>query len=205
MSQKNFPIEPVRANSPLVVINLFGAPGVGKSKAAAGLYWAMGSEHKSVELCREYAKYLTVTERNWQLREEQLFLFSKQHHEQFILRGKYKFAITDSPLLLTAFYAPKDVTPAAFYDSVKDYNDTYINLNFLMTRNLSDPNERFEEQGRWHKRTDSIENHLQQVEFLKEWGVEYEEVAINKQTPFVLFSKILEWEKKNPHLGLQPE
>lgn len=203
MSQKNFPMEPHHANSPLIVINLFGAPGVGKSKAGAGLYWAMGSDHISVELCREYAKYLTITERNWQLREEQLFLFSKQHHEQFILRGKYKFAITDSPLLLTAFYAPQDVTPPEFYDSVRAYNDTYINLNFLMTRNLSDPNEHFQDQGRWHDRKDSIDNHAKQVEFLKEWGVPYEEVAINKQTPFVLYEKIMAWEKANPHLGLQ--
>lgn len=202
MTTNTFPAEATRANSPLVVINLFGAPGVGKSKAAAGLYWAMGSEHKSVELCREYAKYLTLTERFWQLREEQLFLFSQQHHELFILRGKYKFAITDSPLLLTAFYAPKDVTPAPFYESVRAYNDTYINLNFLMTRNLSDPNEHFQDEGRWHDRAAAIQTHNEQVEFLKDWKVPYEEVAINKATPFVLYSKIMEWERNNPDLGL---
>lgn len=197
MTERAFPKEPQHANAPLVVINLFGPPGVGKSKAAAGLYWDMGSDHMSVELCREYAKYLTITERDWQLREEQLYLFAKQHHELFILRGKYTFAITDSPLLLTAFYAPRDVTPPAFYDSVRAYNESYTNLNFFMTRDLKDVNQPFQEEGRWHDREASIRVHQEQLDFLRDWNVPYEEVAINKQTPFVLRQKISEWTEKN--------
>ena len=193
MSSHEFPRDATHANSELTVINLFGPPGIGKSSLKSGLFWHMKSRHESVEEVQEYAKYLTITERTWQLREEQLYLFAKQHHSMFVLRGKYEFCITDSPLLLTAYYAPKDVTPPAFYDCVYQYNKTFKNINFFVHRDLSDPEQYFEEQGRWHKREDSIRIEKEQRLFLDSLGVEYIDIPLNQDAPGLIYDHL-----KNP-------
>lgn len=185
-----FPREATHAKSELTVINLFGPPGIGKSSLKSGLFWHMKSRHESVEEIQEYAKYLTITDRTWQLREEQLYLFAKQHHSMFVLRGKYEYCITDSPLLLTAYYAPKDVTPPAFYDCVKQYDDTFNNINFFVNRDLSNLEEHFEEQGRWHKREDSIRIENEQREFLDKWGVSYVDISLNENAPAVIYEHL---------------
>ena len=161
----------LRSHQPLKVINLFGAPGMGKSSIASGLYYELKRSHQSVELCREYAKYLVISSRHWQLREEQLYLFAKQHHELFILRGNYRLAITDSPLPLTAFYAAPDITPVSFIQCVKDYHDTFENLNLFVTRNLRAEGSVFEDAGRIHDRAASLEAEQRQRVFLKDWGI----------------------------------
>ena len=71
----------LRSESKLKVINLFGAPGVGKSTIAAGLFYFMKTAGESVEHVTEYAKYLVLTDRVQQLEDEQLYLLAKQHHK----------------------------------------------------------------------------------------------------------------------------
>ena len=171
----------LRSKQPLRVVNLFGAPGMGKSSIASGLYYQLKKMHESVELCREYAKYLVISSRHWQLREEQLYLFAKQHHELFILRGNYRMAITDSPLPLTAFYAAPDATPESFYQCVADYNATFDNLNFVVTRDLKANGSVFEEAGRVHDRTSAIVAEQRQRTFLSQWGIETIDVNLDME------------------------
>ncbi len=197
----NLPKDATRSNSDLIVINLFGSPGIGKSSLKGGLFWHMKSRHESVEEIQEYAKYLVITDRTWQLREEQLYLFAKQHHSMFILRGKYKYCITDSPLLLTSFYAAKDATPPAFYDCVNQYNATFKNINFFVCRDLTNPNEVFEDGGRIHNREDSIEGERAQRQFLSDLNVPYVDIQLNSDAPAKIYEyiKLLEC---NPELHI---
>ncbi len=165
--------KPLRSHQPLKVINLFGAPGTGKSAAAGGLYEEMKFHHQSVEMSREYAKYLIIAGREWQREEEQLYLFAKQHHELFILRGQYEFAITDSPLPLTAFYANPTVTPKEFYPCVRAYFETFQNINYFLERDFKDPSQVFEDRGRVHNREQSIQNMTEQRRFLENQNIPY--------------------------------
>lgn len=48
------------------VINIFGAPGCGKSTTAAGLFWRMKCDDMSVELVSEYAKACVFEDREGQ-------------------------------------------------------------------------------------------------------------------------------------------
>lgn len=169
---------PLRSHQPLKVINLLGAPGMGKSAIASGLFYLMKKRHHSVGLCREYAKYVVIAGREWQLREEQLYLFAKQHHELFIQRGNYEIAISDSPLLLTAYYASPDLTPPSFYECVKDYNATFENINFFITRDITGPDTVFEDAGRVHNRESSLLEEAKQRQFLNDWGVEYTDIPV---------------------------
>ena len=168
----------LRPHQPLKVVNLLGAPGMGKSAIASGLFYLMKKNHHSAALCREYAQYLVTAGREWQLREEQLYLFAKQQHELFIQRGNYRCAVTDSPLLLTAFYAAPDVTPQSFYQCVRDYNDKFENIYFFITRDIGAPESVFDNSGRVHNRTESLEKEKQQRAFLDQWGVQYTDINV---------------------------
>lgn len=169
----------LRSNQPLKVVNLLGAPGMGKSAIASGLFYLMKKNHHSAALCREYAQYLVTAGREWQLREEQLYLFAKQHHELFIQRGNYRTAVTDSPLLLTAFYAAPDVTPDSFYQCVRDYNAKFENIYFFISRDIAAANSVFDNSGRVHNRQESLEKEKQQRQFLEKWGIDYTNIHVS--------------------------
>lgn len=154
----------------LKVINLFGAPGMGKSAARSGVFWLMKSHHVSVEEVSEYAKYLVLSGRKWQLTEEQTYLFSKQNHKQLIVeRSGYEFAVTDSPLALCDFYAPVGYYPS-FSGLVREASDRFENINFFVTRDLS-ASEHFEERGREHNREQALEVEGRMREYLANRGV----------------------------------
>lgn len=168
----------------LVVVNLFGAPGRGKSTVRAGLFWLMKTLGMSVEEISEYAKYLTLKDCLWQLKEEQLYVFSQQHHLQLLVeRNGYRYAITDSPLHLSAFYGSEHNYPGleALIDQAYDRFD---NRNFFLTRPQAPHG--YETQGREYDQaaSDVLEPKMRQ--YLKERGLPFEELAIDHQTPWRL-------------------
>ena len=89
-----------------VVINLFGAPGSGKTTAAASLWAKLKQERIKSEVCLEYVKGWA-----WQDRKvtnlDQYYLFGKETHHLSDLYGKVDYIICDSPLLLGNFYLHK--------------------------------------------------------------------------------------------------
>ena len=173
---------------PLKMINLFGAPGVGKSATRSGVFWLMKTLHLSVEEVSEYAKYLVLTGRTWQLREEQLYLFAKQHHKQMILRGKYEYGVTDSPLALATFYSPPSYLPG-FFAMAKDAWDQFDNINFYLTRDLA--NDHFEDTGRVHDREASLRVDGEMREYLARQGIGYQEMAIDLLTPWRIVNALV--------------
>lgn len=130
------------------VINLLGGPGIGKSTIAADVYSAMKWEHMNVELVTEFAKELAWEERHLTFKD-QSYLFAKQNHKLWRLKGKVDYVINDSPLLLVLAYQPKD-----YYDNfepfVKSVWNSYDNLNILLNRV-----EPFHENGRIHSEWES--------------------------------------------------
>lgn len=181
----------------LKVINLFGAPGVGKSTIAAGLFYFMKMSGISVEHVTEYAKYLVLTGRVSQLENEQLYLLAKQHHKQHILRGQYEWAITDSPLLLCAYYAPPETTPPKFGELVHQYNDAFENYNIFLTRGLEKDDTSFEEQGRLQGKSEALRIQKEQIEFLTKAGVPFQILEIGgEDTARVLMRMVLESDSK---------
>jgi hypothetical protein len=171
------------------VINLFGAPGHGKSAARSGVFWLMKAYHLSIEEVSEYAKYLVLTGRTWQLKEEQLYLFAKQLHKQNIVsRNGYEFAVTDSPLQLSSFYAPADYY-TNFAGLVDEANDRFENLNFFLSRDLD--NGDFEERGREHTREASLRVQAQMREYLENKGIHCIDVTVNLLTPWTILSHVM--------------
>lgn len=167
----------------LKVINLFGAPGMGKSSVRSGVFWLMKSLHMSVEEVSEYAKYLVLTDRKWQLTEEQLYLFSKQLHKQHVVRRNgYEYAVTDSPIQLCPYYAP-----ATYYKTfgplVDEAFDSFENINFFLSRDLG-ASAVFEDRGRMHDRKAALQEETRMKQFLADKGIVCTELPVDMFTPW---------------------
>jgi len=175
--------EPAR----LKVVNLFGPPGVGKSSVRSGLFWLMKSVRLSVEEVSEYAKYLVLSGRTWQLRDEQLYLLAKQHHKQLILRGRYEYAVTDSPLALCGFYAPPGYL-ASFQALVRDAHASFDNVNFYLTRDFARSG--FESDGRVHDRETAERIDGEMRAYLAREGIAYVEMPIDLLTPWRILERL---------------
>jgi hypothetical protein len=114
------------------VINLFAGPGSGKSTTAAGLFYLLKNAGSNSELVTEFAKQLVWQERHATF-GDQLYILAKQNHKLQTLKGKVEFAVTDSPLLLSNIYAPKEYI-GGFDVLVNNTFDSYDNLNFFIRR-----------------------------------------------------------------------
>lgn len=187
-----------RAGEPakLKVVNLFGAPGVGKSATRSGLFWLMKIHGMSVEEVSEYAKYLVLAKRLSQLENDQLYVLAKQHHKMHILNGSYQFAVTDSPLMLAGYYceemakAGHVASPAPdFVSTCLAYANSYDNLNLFLTRDFR--RRPFEEQGRLHNMQDSERIDKEQREFLARNNQGWVDIDLDAYTPFELLGAML--------------
>jgi hypothetical protein len=116
------------------IINLFAGPGSGKSTTAAGLFHKMKKKGLSVELVTEYAKE-KVWENSKEILSDQLYLLAKQNRRLERLRGKVDWVITDSPLLLGAYFGEKyGEHPEIVVPATHGIFKTYDNLNFFILR-----------------------------------------------------------------------
>lgn len=113
------------------VINLFAAPGTGKSTTAAGLFFKFKNAGYNAELAGEFAKDLTWSRRFHTL-EDQIYVFGKQHHRIHRLQLDCNLIIADSPILLGLAYAEE--YPDCFKQTVAWAFNQYDNINFFLKR-----------------------------------------------------------------------
>lgn len=120
------------------VINLFGGPGAGKSTMQSDLYSLMKKEGKKVEMVREVAKKWA-----WDKRPigplDQLNILGEQIKDESELYGKVDFIVTDSPILLGAFYMNYNHNQSFMTDMVLQYmkfaeQNGVKYYNFLLNR-----------------------------------------------------------------------
>lgn len=114
-----------------LVINLFAEPGAGKSTLAAGLFYELKMRGINCELVREYAKD-KVWEESFATLEDQIYVFGKQLHRTNVVADKVDVIITDSPVLLSMYYA-KDISKE-FKDLILSEFHSFNNVNYFVTR-----------------------------------------------------------------------
>ena len=132
----------------MIVINLYGGSGMGKSTLATYLFYKFKMEYYNTELVTEYAKDLTWSG-NKEVLADQMLVTKEQYRRQEILRGKVDFCITDSPLLLAMIYGK---CPKASEFSLNMYN-TFDNIEVMLKRE-----KRFIPIGRNETKEQAIEN-----------------------------------------------
>lgn len=154
-----------RNNMQSFVINLYGAPGVGKSTLAAELFAELKKRNISTEITLEFAKELVYNE-DKRLLSDQLIVLAEQYRRIFVLNGKVNFIITDSPVLLSIFYNKINKSYPEQYFSEIAYNahNKFKNLNILIERNFEyNPQGRNETEQEAYAIQEEIKNYFKSI------------------------------------------
>ena len=174
----------VKEEEKTIVVNLIGSPGTGKSTIASELFAKMKWEGFDVELVSEYAKELVWEQRHETFKNE-LYLFAKQHHRLFRLKGKVKFIITDRPLILSLFYNGKYGDGSEnFRNLVLEEVNKFDNINIFLHRTKP-----YIAKGRNQTEEESIEFAKEMLELVRNYGGEFIELDAEQD---VTSSKIIE-------------
>ena len=116
-----------------LVINLFGAPGAGKSTGAAYIFSELKQRGVNAELVTEFAKDKTW-EGNTLALSCQEYVFGKQSYRLARCRDDVDVIITDSPLPLAIIYNTNPALGRPFNEVILNVFDTYDNVNFFIKR-----------------------------------------------------------------------
>lgn len=115
----------------MIVVNIFGGPGIGKSTVAAGVFHLLKMRAINCELVTEYAKQLTWEGAKDKL-ADQLYVTAKQNRALARLQGKVDCVVTDSPLILGHVYGADRVPHLR--PLITKLFWSYDNLNYLLAR-----------------------------------------------------------------------
>jgi nicotinamide riboside kinase len=159
----------------MLVINLLGEPGVGKSVTAAGLFYELSINGFRSEIIPEVAKgYAWETPKDAQGRAlmhpiftQQIFLLGEQNRMLERVKGKRDIAIMECPLVLTAIYQPENYFKS-FEPLVLEQFNSYNNFNILLERNHD-----FDNDGRVHTEEESKEVRNKLKNFLDKHNIAY--------------------------------
>lgn len=167
-----------RPSLPTKIVNIFGPPGAGKTTTAAELFVLYKKEGRRVSQIQEYATYLINSGRLRELIEEQGLIFEKQSHAQEISLGKFEYAITESPLVMSSFYAQNrpDLYSKLFHESVFDKMTKFDNLNFYVYKKNWDD---YDVSGRIHTKEEAQAMEGELLGYLRSKGLEVVEVPRN--------------------------
>lgn len=175
-----------------IVINLFGAPGVGKSTAAAYLYHLLSSRGISTELVTEFAKDLIWDgcEHTLAFGLEQPYVFGNQLHKIERCVGSVDVIITDSPLPMTIAY--DNSGSRAFKELVAECFSDYLNINCFLSFDSDNGNEiDYSSTGRIQTLAESVamEEKIRQV--LDDLDIAYVEFKRNNNRDYLIGREVL--------------
>lgn len=117
----------------MLVVNLFGAPGAGKSTGAAYIFSKLKMAGVNAELVTEFAKD-KVWEESKAVFQNQAYIFGKQYFRISRVQDKVNVVITDSPILLSPFYTTDPILGAEFDALVTKVFKSYDSLNVFIDR-----------------------------------------------------------------------
>jgi adenylate kinase family enzyme len=165
----------------MIKINLYGGPNCGKSTIAASVFVELKSKYINCELVREFAKEMVYEGKDMRDLDEgeRLALLAEQLHRERILDGKVDFLITDSPMLLTAFYHNKNYAKKIAVDNLKK-NEVHIWLNRIINN--------YQQEGRSHSLDESLKIDKKMKQYLLSCGINLIEIdgTIKERTDFIL-------------------
>lgn len=114
------------------VVNLWGAPGSGKSTMAAGLFYHLKKMGLNAEIPVEYAKEL-VWDNCSHLLKDQMKILGEQRRRVNRLAANCDIVVSDSPLLMASVYYP-ELFPDSFRETLLWAHNEHRSLNILITR-----------------------------------------------------------------------
>lgn len=118
----------------MYIINFFGAPCVGKSTFATGVFYRLKKYSDiNVELVTEVAKDL-CWENNEIALHDQLYIAGLQNYRLSRLNDKVDIVITDAPLMLQTIYYRLNDRPCQdeFEKVILNHSKEYNNINYML-------------------------------------------------------------------------
>lgn len=143
----------------MLIVNLFGGPGSGKTSAASAVYAALKTQGKKVGFAREVAYDMIVAGRAHML-QDQIWMFAKQRRYMLDVIKDNDLVITDCPLLLSLIYGGQE--SQSFQNVVVEEHKKHNNLNIFLNR----PKTGFSEYGRVHNYEQSVGFDMKMKEML---------------------------------------
>lgn len=143
-----------------LLINFYGGPGCGKSTICAGLFYQLKILGYNCEMALEFAKD-KVWEESYKVLDDQIYILGKQFHKLYRLKDKVDIIITDSPILLGAYY--QKTRSKALEDLILECRREFNNIDIFLERSTDyDPNGRMQTQEEALKIDDGIKSLLQE-------------------------------------------
>jgi hypothetical protein len=151
----------------MILVNLFGAPGAGKSTGAAYIFSQLKMRGINAELVTEFAKD-KVWEGSKAVFENQAYIFGKQYFRISRCADQVDVIVTDSPLLLSILYNNDEDLGGTFDAVVRRVAKKYNSKNYYLKR-VKDYNP----SGRFQTEEESDEIAVELKRLLDREGVEY--------------------------------
>lgn len=172
----------------MLVVNLLGEPGAGKSVTAAGVFYELSINNFRAEVIPEVAKgYAWETPKDpatgralsHPIFTQQIFLLGEQNRVLKRVEGQREIAIMECPLIMGAIYKPDDYFEH-FVPLVLEQFHYYRNVNILLERTHA-----FDPEGRVHDESESSGVRSKLKDFLQQYNIPYVSMKthenINKQ------------------------
>ena len=154
----------------MIKINLYGGPSCGKSTLSTLLFAELKLRTLNTELVREFAKELVYQDYDMHnLREaDRIFILAEQMRRESILHGKVDYLITDSPVMIAAYYYNKRPAIDLAKELMKNLDHSGAEFHFYILR---DEDAHFEQYGRAHSEDESRKIDKDMIEFLRNEGM----------------------------------
>lgn len=170
----------------MILVNLYGAPGAGKSTGAAYIFSQLKMRGINAELVTEFAKD-KVWEESKEVFNNQAYIFGKQYFRISRCADKVDVIITDSPLLLSTIYNDNPILGEEFNNVVRNVANSYDSINYYITRVKDyNPKGRFQSEEESDAIADRVKNMLDCE------GVEYIEKPGSKASYDEIYEEVLE-------------
>lgn len=173
----------------MLIIQLYAAPGSGKSTGAAYIFSKLKMAGVNAELVTEFAKD-KVWERNGKALQNQAYVFGKQYYRISRLEGEVDVVVTDSPLLLGIMYNADPRLGEPFNQMMISCAKSYESLNFLVRRVKP-----YNPKGRLQTESESDAIQVKIKDLLKEHFPFYEEINGDIEGYEKVVSRTLEYLK----------
>ena len=154
-----------------IIVNLFGAPGAGKSTGAAYIFSKIKMAGVNAELVTEFAKD-KVWEESKEVFNNQIYIFGKQSFKISRVMNKVDVIITDSPIILSSFYNSDETIQEELDALVMKTFNSYNNMNYFIERVKP-----YQEKGRFQTEEESDQIADEVSTLLDEKEVDYEIIA----------------------------
>lgn len=115
----------------MIVVNLFGAPGAGKTGVTHGIVSRLKRRGMEVDCVLELARKLHYTKNTFMLQDELHLLADKNTRLNELREGGIKIAVTDGPVLASIVYRDEGYFPA-FDQMAREVHNAFDNINFYI-------------------------------------------------------------------------